>query len=200
MKILIGILMALSLAVNSHAKTELTETPHKRLDYLALSENISTEADAKLYIEPASVSFDEKWLRRHRHELDKSYQSRTSDDYAKMIRKRISSALGERFILTEDPQDADYRATVALTELRINGPDNDLRKKHFVRRAGSATLHVTVSDATSLEPVLVIKDKRRTRENIIPSLRPATRVFNRHDFNILFKRWANTLSKVIVQI
>ena len=200
MKIFIGIVIALSLAVNSHAKTELTETPHKRLDYLALSETLSTEADAKLYIEPANVSFDEKWLRRYKHELDKSSQRRTRDAYGKMITKRIGSALGERFVLTDDPQDADYLAKVELTELRVNGPDNDLRKKHFVRRAGSATLHVTVSDAKSLTPVLVIKDKRKTRENIIPSLRPATKVFNRHDFNILFKRWANTVSELIAQI
>jgi hypothetical protein len=182
----------------------LVKIKARKVDQAYLLAGADFSGYTKVMIAPAEVAFQKDWL-RNMNNRSPSFSQRIEDKDAKEILDAARSGFDEiwaeafkaaGYEVVSAPGDGVLKLVPSVFDLYINAPDvtTAVRTKSYTVEAGRASLSLDVRDSVSGALLGRTIDKRIVGDNA-GRLEWTTRVSNRADFNILFKRWAKTAAE-----
>jgi hypothetical protein len=177
----------------------LVKIKAKNVDQAYLLPGADFSGYKKVMIAPAEVAFQKHWL-RNMNNRSPSLSQRIEDKDAKEILDAARSGFDEIWadafkaagyeVVTAPGEDV-LKLAPSVFDLYINAPDitTPVRTKSYTIEAGRASLSLDVRDSVSGALLGRTIDKRIAGDNV-GRLEWTTRVSNRADFEMLFKRWA----------
>lgn len=169
-------------------------------EFLVLRDS-SLRSYNKFYIEQPTATFNKRWLRDNRNDVDSRYKARIIENYTRELKTQLVKAIEghENASIVKNKEADVLTIRASLADLNINGPDSNALVRHFVNKAGHATLSIELIDSNN-KVVGVIKDHQETRYRGFNGPRRTSRVENHRDFRILMSRWSkdvlNSLSSL----
>lgn len=162
-------------------------------DEVYVQDNADFTAFTKVYIEAATLEFDDRWERDFRSDISPTYLSYVFKTFPRLMDEQLKQAFGnsERYQIVADKQQAQLVLAPKITQFYINGPEFSSLRDTFVPHVGRGKLEITVND-TAGTTLAKLVDARETRNfGSIGELRQANRARNYRDFRFLMKRWSD---------
>ncbi len=198
---IMSVLAAINVSAHSLAGTRATHAPAlveqntKHFDYIGVVPSKVLGQYTSIYIDDVTFTFDKRWLRVNRHDVNQRYRDRLAKEYSQALKDALAKAITKNKKVTlADTLKADTLILRPhLEDVRVNGPDNDALVDHLVHYAGDAKLNVFFYEGDDL--VAQLTDYSQTRDRGIIGPEPTNRARNYRDFSMLMARWSKQLMK-----
>lgn len=154
-------------------------------------------------VAPIALEFDAHWLRDNDAKLRERDQQRIKSTYSRLLREELTETFAEQtgLTLSSDPGPQTLIIHARLERFKLNAPEHTHSgfTKHYVNTVGAAEIHFEVQDHQSTT-LISAKDYQRTRSfGGMGDLKETNRVQNRHDFKLLYRRWADRLAAAFAE-
>jgi hypothetical protein len=201
--ILLAGLPVLALAQLPPEMVDLKPVKTKRMDQGYLLPGTDFSVYKKVMVDPAQVSFNKNWMKDMNRSGDLA--KKISQEDMQKIAEAARSGFGEIFAETfkragievvSAPGPDVLRVTPAVINLYINAPSvgGSSATRTYAVQAGQASLVIALRDSVAGTLLGMALDKKETRTaSAGPVL--ADGVTNRAEFEVLFRRWAETAVK-----
>ena len=171
----------------------------KFFDEVYSNTNADFSAYSKVYVEPATIEFDDRWERDFRTGIAPNYLSYVFNTFPKLMDDQLKQAFGksEKYQLVSDKSEAQLVLAPRITQFYINGPEFAALRDTFVQHVGRGKLEIVVND-TQGNTLAKLIDNRETRNlGTVGELRLANRARNYRDFRFLMQRWSDETVKYL---
>jgi hypothetical protein len=156
---------------------------------------------SRVYIAPATVTFDKRWLKQYKHDASQRCKSKIQEQYVRVFKEQLEKAFSKDAQLEIVREASAVTSDVlivkpAVYDLYINGPDFSIAVNQYVRYAGRASASIELRSFDQ-QILALITDKRDTIMRAVTKPEKTSRVLNLRDFRFLMQRWSNRLIEYV---